>query len=67
MKSLSKVFKILVRHSRNFRLGASQEQKLETELGEVTFLFLPPSSMMPTGKKARETRIIDQQGGIARG
>lgn len=56
MKSLSKVFKVPVRHSSNFRLGTSQEQKLETELGEVTFLFLPPSTMMPTGKEARGTR-----------
>lgn len=57
MKSLPKVFKGPGRHSSNFRLGASQEQKLETEFGEVTFLFLPASSMMPIGKEARQAGI----------
>lgn len=57
MESLPEVFKVPVRHSSNIRLNASQEQKLKTELGEVTFSCLPLSSMMPIGKAARETGI----------
>lgn len=57
MKSLPKVSKVPVRHSSNVRLDASQEQKLKTELGEVTFPFLPSSSVMSIEKEARETGI----------
>lgn len=57
IKSLSKEFIIPVRHSSNFRLGASQDQKLETVLGEVTFPFPPPSSTIPTRKQTKEIGI----------